>query len=385
MVQLRRARCARSATGSPSRSTSRARSGYAATPRRRGRSTCPSRRTATASGPASAGLDHVAPVDEVTWVADDGIRYLRPEITLHFKARFQRPKDERDLDGRVAAADRGPAGLAARGHHGHRGAGPPWLPLAGLRTVDVKVVIAGRTGQVGGLLRRALNAAGHEVVVLSRHPRAPLEPGVRHVGWDGRTLGSWVARGRWGGRRRQPGRPLGQLPLHRHQPAADDGLAGRLGAGHRVRDPGRESAARHLAADEHRHHLRRPLRRTRQPGQRRGDRRDRRRGVPHAALLGVQRPDRPTLGGGAGGGRPAVHPTGRAAHRDGDDPGPRWRLRRAAPADAARARRTGRRRSAVRLLDPRCRLRRCGDLPAGATTWRGRSTSPLPNPFRRPS
>jgi hypothetical protein len=40
---------------------------------------------------------HVAPVDDVTWVADDGIRYLRPEITLHFKARFQRPKDERDL------------------------------------------------------------------------------------------------------------------------------------------------------------------------------------------------------------------------------------------------------------------------------------------------
>ena len=41
---------------------------------------------------------HVAPVEDVTWVADDGIRYLRPEITLHFKARFQRPKDERDLE-----------------------------------------------------------------------------------------------------------------------------------------------------------------------------------------------------------------------------------------------------------------------------------------------
>jgi uncharacterized protein (TIGR01777 family) len=56
----------------------------------------------------------------------------------------------------------------------------------------VKVVIAGGTGQVGGVLRRALNVAGHEVVVLSRHPHAPLEAGVRHVGWDGRTLGSWV-------------------------------------------------------------------------------------------------------------------------------------------------------------------------------------------------
>jgi hypothetical protein len=41
---------------------------------------------------------HVAPVDDVTWVAGDGIRYLRPEITLHFKARFQRPKDEQDLE-----------------------------------------------------------------------------------------------------------------------------------------------------------------------------------------------------------------------------------------------------------------------------------------------
>jgi aminoglycoside-2''-adenylyltransferase len=41
---------------------------------------------------------HVAAVGDVTWVADDGIRYLRPEISLHFKARFQRPKDERDLD-----------------------------------------------------------------------------------------------------------------------------------------------------------------------------------------------------------------------------------------------------------------------------------------------
>ena len=53
-------------------------------------------------------------------------------------------------------------------------------------------MIAGGTGQVGGVLRRALHAAGHEVVALSRHPQAPLEPGVRHVGWDGRTLGAWT-------------------------------------------------------------------------------------------------------------------------------------------------------------------------------------------------
>ena len=42
--------------------------------------------------------DHVAPLDEVTWVADDGIRYLNPEIGLLFKAAHRRRKDDRDLD-----------------------------------------------------------------------------------------------------------------------------------------------------------------------------------------------------------------------------------------------------------------------------------------------
>jgi hypothetical protein len=41
---------------------------------------------------------HVVPVEEATWVAADGIRYLNPEIALHYKARMCRPKDERDLD-----------------------------------------------------------------------------------------------------------------------------------------------------------------------------------------------------------------------------------------------------------------------------------------------
>ncbi|QNN52024.1 hypothetical protein [Nocardioides mesophilus] len=39
----------------------------------------------------------VADLDEVTWVAADGIRYLDPAITLLFKARQQRPKDAIDL------------------------------------------------------------------------------------------------------------------------------------------------------------------------------------------------------------------------------------------------------------------------------------------------
>lgn len=40
---------------------------------------------------------HVAPLDEVTWVADDGVRYQRPEVTLLYKAIPDRPKDRRDL------------------------------------------------------------------------------------------------------------------------------------------------------------------------------------------------------------------------------------------------------------------------------------------------
>lgn len=39
-----------------------------------------------------------APVETVTWVADDGIRHLLPEIVLSYKARLRRPKDEPDLD-----------------------------------------------------------------------------------------------------------------------------------------------------------------------------------------------------------------------------------------------------------------------------------------------
>jgi hypothetical protein len=41
--------------------------------------------------------DHVAPLEDVTWVASDGVRYLRPEVTLLYKAALARPKDDRDL------------------------------------------------------------------------------------------------------------------------------------------------------------------------------------------------------------------------------------------------------------------------------------------------
>jgi uncharacterized protein len=51
----------------------------------------------------------------------------------------------------------------------------------------VKVVIPGGSGHVGGVLARAFQAAGDDVVVLSRGG------GEGSVAWDGRTLGPWVA------------------------------------------------------------------------------------------------------------------------------------------------------------------------------------------------
>lgn len=42
--------------------------------------------------------EHTARLDDVTWVADDGLRYLNPEVVLLFKARLHRSKDQYDLD-----------------------------------------------------------------------------------------------------------------------------------------------------------------------------------------------------------------------------------------------------------------------------------------------
>lgn len=42
--------------------------------------------------------DHVAPVEEVTDVDPAGVRFLRPEIVMLYKARHRRPKDLLDLD-----------------------------------------------------------------------------------------------------------------------------------------------------------------------------------------------------------------------------------------------------------------------------------------------
>ncbi len=54
----------------------------------------------------------------------------------------------------------------------------------------MKVVIAGGSGALGRRLCADLEAAGHDVAVLTRRTR----PGdFRQVEWDGRTVGPWVA------------------------------------------------------------------------------------------------------------------------------------------------------------------------------------------------
>jgi uncharacterized protein (TIGR01777 family) len=52
----------------------------------------------------------------------------------------------------------------------------------------MKIVIPGGTGQVGGVLARALRARGDDVVILSRGGSAD----ARTVEWDGRSVGPWA-------------------------------------------------------------------------------------------------------------------------------------------------------------------------------------------------
>ena len=72
--------------------------------------------------------DHVLPVDEATWEAADGLRYLRPEIVLFYKARLDRPKDRHDLDVSWPLLG-GPARDWLRHAVGRLDAGHAWLPL----------------------------------------------------------------------------------------------------------------------------------------------------------------------------------------------------------------------------------------------------------------
>jgi uncharacterized protein (TIGR01777 family) len=58
----------------------------------------------------------------------------------------------------------------------------------------MKLVIPGGAGHVGQVVARAFARDGHDVVVLSRSPRASRggDATARVVAWDGSTLGPWV-------------------------------------------------------------------------------------------------------------------------------------------------------------------------------------------------
>lgn len=49
--------------------------------------------------------EHVEDLDAVTWVAGDGVRYARPEVSLMFKARQDRSKDVRDAQVAIPLLD----------------------------------------------------------------------------------------------------------------------------------------------------------------------------------------------------------------------------------------------------------------------------------------
>ena len=221
----------------------------------------------------------------------------------------------------------------------------------------MKVVVPGGTGQVGGVLRRALAARGDEVVVLSRRPEQ-LEPGVRHVVWDGRTLGPWAAEldgadavVNLAGRTvscRYNDRNLRQMMDSRVDSTRVVGEAITRAA----------AAAVGVAADEHRDDLRRRA----EPAGRRRARREQRR-----SSAGRSRTCRCTgstaCGSPAGGSRhrptPHVPGTRTVALRTAMvmTPRPGRGLRLPVLAGPPRARRPGRGRAAVRLVDPRRRLR----------------------------
>jgi hypothetical protein len=73
---------------------------------------------------------YCVPLEDVTWVADDGIRYLKPEVQLLFKAKQDREKDRVDLRSTWPLLDDGQKEwlreALGRQHPGHA-----WLELLG--------------------------------------------------------------------------------------------------------------------------------------------------------------------------------------------------------------------------------------------------------------
>jgi hypothetical protein len=73
--------------------------------------------------------EHVAPLDEVTWVTDDGVRVADPEIVLLHKGAQLRPKDRRDLDRSLPLLGEERRAWLRAGLRRCYGGDHPWLAL----------------------------------------------------------------------------------------------------------------------------------------------------------------------------------------------------------------------------------------------------------------
>lgn len=66
------------------------------------------------------------PISEATWIADDGLQYERPQVSLLYKAKHNRPKDRADFEAALPLMDTAAvnwlADSLAVAHPGH-----PWL------------------------------------------------------------------------------------------------------------------------------------------------------------------------------------------------------------------------------------------------------------------
>jgi hypothetical protein len=75
--------------------------------------------------------DHAVPVEEATWVAGDGLRYVRPEIALLYKAALDREKDRADLEAAWPLLDGVSRSWLRDLVDRTLGADHPWLALTG--------------------------------------------------------------------------------------------------------------------------------------------------------------------------------------------------------------------------------------------------------------
>ena len=86
--------------------------------------------------------------------------------------------------------------------------------------------------------------------MLSRHA-TPLEPGIRHVVWDGRNVGDWAAEIDGADAVINLAGRTVSCRYTEEQPRRDDGFAGRLDPRRRAGDRAGRSPAGRVAADEH--------------------------------------------------------------------------------------------------------------------------------------